>query len=215
MPKQEKILTLFLFAASAFIFFTVDFKGKDKKEYAEYKEPLKTENKITATKEEIEDFNKQIDPTIKTPPRDYSEWRYYANEDPMTSKKTYHAFVESKDYFELDRPYEGKQKAELTLRTHPRWGKELYLSIQQGQFLCRYRDCNLTVRFDDRPAMQFSANEPDDNSSTTLFINDYSKFASLMMKSKKVLIQAGFYNQGSRIFEFNVKGFNVKSYRPN
>lgn len=215
MPKQEKILILFLFTASAFIFFNIDFKSNDKKEYAEYKEPLKPENKITITKKEIEDFNKQIDPTIKTPPRDYSDWRYYDNQDPMTSKKTYHAFVKSKDYFELDRPYEGQQKAELTLRTHPRWGKDLYLSIEQGQFLCRYRGCNLTVRFDDGQPMQFSATEPEDNSSTTLFINDYSRFAGLMMKSKKVLIQAGFYNQGTRIFEFNVAGFNVKAYRPN
>ena len=212
MPKQEKILILFLIFFSVIIGFNIDFKGENKEEY---KEPIKTENKITITDEDIADFNKQIDTTIKTPPRDYSEWRYYDNEDPMTSKKIYHAFVMSKDYFELDRPYEGRQSAELTLRTHPRWGKDLMLSIKQGQFLCRYNGCNLTVRFDDGNPITFSASEPEDNSTTILFIDNYSRFVGLMLKSKTVKIQANFYQNGSRVFEFNVAGFDVKAYRPN
>lgn len=142
-------------------------------------------------------------------------WRYFTNEDDLTGKTTYYASLESENSVNFDFPYSGLQKATLIMRTHPQYGKDVLFRIEKGQFLCTsYDGCDVMIRFDDQKPIKFHANEPEDHSSTTLFISNYSRFAGKMLKAKKAFIQATFYNEGSRTFEFNVADFNVKKYRP-
>jgi hypothetical protein len=82
------------------------------------------------------------------------------------------------------------------------------LHISRGQFLCRTDSCSLMVRFDDKPAARFSAAEPADNSSTLLFIRDYSRFLRETRAAKVVRIEALFFQNGSRVFEFDVAGLD-------
>jgi hypothetical protein len=143
------------------------------------------------------------------------QWLYTSAEDPMSSKKTYWAAVRSSNQIELDFPYRGAQRATLTLRTHPRHGKDVIFSIEQGQLLCpSYEGCNVLVRFDEDPAVRYSANGPADNSSETLFLGNYGGFAEKMMRAKRVRIAAEIYQAGAPVFEFDVSGFDVKKYRP-
>jgi len=101
----------------------------------------------------------------------------------------------------FDFPYSGTQHATLTLRTHPRHGKDIIFSIEKGQILCRsYEDCTVLVRFDDEPPSNYSAVGAADNSTETIFIRNYSKFVEKLLKAKA--------------FEFDVSGFDQGKYKP-
>lgn len=149
-----------------------------------------------------------VEPAVKT-----SDWYYLDFEDDMTGRKTFLATIDSTNRVNFGFPYSGAQSATLKLRTHPRWGKDVILSISRGQFQCSsYSGCSLLVRFDDEPPVRYSAVEPSDNDSTYIFFQGYSNFVGRMMKSKRVRIEAQFYQEGSRIFEFNVEGFDADHY---
>lgn len=133
----------------------------------------------------------------------------------MTGKIAYHASVLSSNRVNFDFPYQGPQRARLVLRTHPRWGKSLFMQIEKGQILCRsYTPCTALVRFDDGQPVRFSGTGPDDNSTETVFISPYSRFAGLMLKAKTVRVSVPIYQEGSPVFEFNVEAFDIEKYRP-
>ncbi|MCI5049514.1 MAG: zinc-ribbon domain-containing protein, partial [Rickettsiales bacterium] len=58
------------------------------------------------------------------------KWHYYQKVDEMTSKPVYYAEIKSRNRVNFDFPYQGLQRATLTLRTHPRWGKEVILGVE-------------------------------------------------------------------------------------
>ena len=143
------------------------------------------------------------------------QWMYSQSEDPMAKGTTYSAAVQSTNTVDFDFPYGGSQHAELTLRTHPRFGKDVIFRIERGQLLCNsYDGCNVLIRFDDGQAQTFSASGPSDNSTETLFIRNYSRFVAGMLKAERVRISPQVYQEGSPVFEFDVRGFDVSRYRP-
>lgn len=140
-----------------------------------------------------------IDPATLIP-----HWNYNQFEDPMSGGTTKTAEVYSMNTFEFDSPYSGPQQALLTLRQHPRYGKDAFLTIERGQLLCRpYNDCEVTVRFGEGKPQSFSAVKPDDNSSTALFIANYQRFLRGVKGSKIVRISAPVYQEGNVVFEFD------------
>lgn len=133
----------------------------------------------------------------------------------MSSETSYFATVVSTNEVEFGFPYGGSQNAYLTLRTHPRHGKDVIFRIERGQILCpSYEGCTVLVRFDEEPATKYSATGAADNSTETLFLQNYGRFAEKVLNSKRVRISAEIYQQGSPVFEFDVSGFDVKQYRP-
>ena len=133
----------------------------------------------------------------------------------MAKGVSFGALVQSINTVEFGFPYSGPQHATLTLRTHPRHGKDVILSIERGQFLCRsYEDCTILVRFDDQKVQSYSAVGAADNSTETIFIRNYSRFVSSMQKAKTVRIAAEIYQQGAPVFEFDVSGFDASKYKP-
>lgn len=91
----------------------------------------------------------------------------------------------------------------------------MIFAIERGQLLCpSYDGCTVLVRFDEQPAVRYSANGPADNSSEMLFLSNYGGFAEKLLKADRVRISAEIYQAGAPVFEFNVSGFDVKKYRP-
>ena len=141
-------------------------------------------------------------------------WQYISSEDDMSPKRNLYAATSSENEVEFGFPYNGKQRAELVLRTHARYGKDIIFKIQRGQLLCNsYDGCSVLVRFDNAQPVRFSASGSSDHSSTSLFIGNYSKFVGLMAKSKRVRISAQVYQEGSPMFEFDVTGFDSDRYQ--
>jgi hypothetical protein len=144
-----------------------------------------------------------------------SQWSYYQNSDDMGKGTVYTAYVSSTNTVNFDFPYSGEQHATLSLRTHPRWGKDLFFRIEKGQLLCNsYDGCKVLIRFDDGPALTFSAIEPEDNSSEVIFIQNYGRFVENMLKAKRVRIAVNVYQEGAPAFEFDVSDFDQAKYKP-
>lgn len=136
-----------------------------------------------------------------------SSWDLVQYKDEMTGKYANLARVRSSNVISLGWPYQGPQKGTLTVRKHPRWGTNVFFEIERGQLLCRYDNCSVTVKFDDAAPKRMSAAEPEDNSSTLLFINNETSFINQLRKSKRVVIEVGLFQQGNQTLVFETSGF--------
>lgn len=155
-------------------------------------------------------------PEAKTPEitAEVVQWRYSHDEDGMGKGVNHEAAIDSVNTVEFDFPYSGPQQATLTMRNHPRYGKDVLLSIERGQILCQsYESCTVLVRFDDEAAVRYAALSPADNSTETIFISNYRRFAQKMLKAKRVRISANIYQEGSPVFEFDVSEFSQEQYK--
>lgn len=153
-------------------------------------------------------------PASAAAPQPGSQWNYRQDEDPMGKGISSYALVVSNNTVNFGFPYSGAQHGTLTLRTHPRYGKDVILSIERGQFLCpSYDGCTVLVRFDDGKAINYSAAGAADNSTETIFIRGYSGFVGHLEKSKRVRISANVYQEGAPVFEFDVSGFDPSKYK--
>jgi len=127
----------------------------------------------------------------------------------MSGKNIAFAKATSLNREDLHWPYGPGIAATLTLRKHPRSGKNAYVSLDKGQILCRsYESCPIMIRFDDRPAERYSAIAPSDGSTEIVFIQNYAKFFSQLKQSKKVLIELPMYQDGNRSWQFKVNGLS-------
>lgn len=127
----------------------------------------------------------------------------------MTGKMTKTARVISTNTLNLDFPYNGAQNGYLTIRNHPQYGHDVIVRIERGQLLCDISDgCTLMVRFDDDAPQAFTALEPADNSSESLFISNYKRFTTRLKTAKRVRIQLNIYQEGAQYLEFDTTGFD-------
>lgn len=143
------------------------------------------------------------------------QWRYHHVEDKMGTRASHQAEVSSTNMVNFNFPYSGAQYGTLTLRTHPRYGKDVIFRIEKGQILCHsYEDCTVLVRFDDEKPTTYAAVGPEDNSTEMIFLRNYSRFAAKLLKAKRVRISVNIYQEGAPVFEFDVSGFNTSEYIP-
>lgn len=156
-----------------------------------------------------------VSASVETQSLPGSQWSYYQNSDDMGKGTVYTARVSSTNTVNFDFPYSGEQHATLSLRTHPRWGKDLFFRIEKGQLLCNsYDGCNVLIRFDDGASLTFSAIGPEDNSSEVIFIQNYGRFVEKMLKAKRVRVAVNVYQEGAPTFEFDVSDFDQAKYKP-
>lgn len=134
-----------------------------------------------------------------------SRWTYDEREDKMGRGKSKTASVQSLNQTEFDFPYNKAQRASLSLRADPKYGKDVILSLERAHFLCGFDGCTVQVRFGQGKAQSFSASEPADHSTNVLFIRNHDRFVSALKKSESVAIEADFYQEGRRVFEFDVR----------
>lgn len=101
--------------------------------------------------------------------KEKQNWRYDYMIDEMTDKPSLFATNESENVVEFGFPYRGVQHATLTLRTHPKYGKDVIVSIERGQILCpSYDGCSVSVRFDDGKVQKFRASPSGDRSTISI-----------------------------------------------
>lgn len=137
-------------------------------------------------------------------------WEYSSSADSMTGKVSYHAVTVSTNQFELGFPYEGLQSAYLEVRTHASHGKSVILRIERGQFVNEGDGYYLLAKFGNAKPVTLRASEPADLDTTLLFIHGYSSFVGKLRGCKTLSIEANLYQEGVRMFEFDVDGFDQK-----
>ena len=137
------------------------------------------------------------------------EWSYSGYTDDATGKYAKTARLTSKNSMNFGWPYSGIQYGEFEIRNHPRYGVDAMLSIDKGQLLCdSYNNTTVLVRFDDRPATRYACADAADHSSDIVFIRNVAGLEAGMKTAKKMFITVSVYQEGSRTWEFNVKGYD-------
>lgn len=132
------------------------------------------------------------------------QWDYTTAADKMTGKTSTRAAITSSNSLDLPFPYGGANYGRLMVRKHPQYGLDVLVSISKGQILCNsYSGCSVKVRFGDGQPMTFSASEPDDHSSTVIFISNAQKFIDQAKKTKNIKIQMNVYQAGGQVLEFD------------
>jgi hypothetical protein len=145
----------------------------------------------------------QLDPTVTT-------WQYGQEADPMGRGTKHQASLVSLNMVELNFPYQGAQPGVLAIRREPKSGTDVILIIEHGQFAGTYSCNHVTVRFDDGALQKFRIVEESTGKHNMVFIDDEQGFIRQMTRSSRVLIEAMFYAEGTRVFEFNVEGLNAE-----
>ncbi len=140
-------------------------------------------------------------------------WNYSHSDYAMSKGRVHQAITDSTNTVNFRFPYQGSQHGTLILRTHPKFGKDVILRIEKGQFLVRsYEDSKALVRFDDGDSINFRVVGAKDESMTMAFFLDYQGFVDKMRKAKRVRISIPVYQEGSPVFEFDVSGFEIDAY---
>lgn len=150
----------------------------------------------------------QAEAPVNSPEEPASNWIYSDHQDEMRGKSIKTACIIAENTLSFSFPY-GEESATLCLRKHPAYGNDAYLSVSRGQFLCNsYNGCTISVKFSHSPLQKFSAVEPADYDSTTIFISNYGRFLQGLAKSDVTYIEAQFYQEGAPQMKFNTKGFD-------
>ena len=134
-----------------------------------------------------------------------NSWTYFSPTDQITGKTYKIAQLRSDNSLSLGFPYRGPNYGTLSVRQHPQYGLDVFVSVEKGQILCRggdYGRCTFKIRFDDGKAESFTAVTAEDGSTTVIFAA-YPKWALEKLKTaKSVTVQMLMYQAGDQVLSF-------------
>ena len=139
-----------------------------------------------------------------------SNWNESQELDPMRNKSTYYDCIISDNALQFSFPYGGGSSGHLCFRNSPRFGTDVYLRMDKGQSTCSFEGCTLHMKFDDGPILAFGATEASGGNTDTVFIHGYARLKQLMRKSKHMILEAEFFQEGVQQLDFTVSGFDWK-----
>jgi hypothetical protein len=105
-------------------------------------------------------------------------------------------------------PIKAGARVRLVLREHPKWGRSVYLLLDNAKFDCSKGCATLPVRFDDAAPQRMKATVPP-TGEPALFIDDDKAFIARMRKAKTVSIEATIKGEGLKTMVFEVGGFDA------
>ena len=138
------------------------------------------------------------------------KWEYRDYEDKASGKTAFKASLLSENKINLSFPYSGSQNGTLSVRNHPRWGKNIFLKIEKGQILSidgySFDNKYFLVRFDDGDVKRWNYVGSSDQSSDIIFISNEKKFLKQLTTANKIYITINLYQDGQYTFVFDPKG---------
>ena len=144
----------------------------------------------------------------KPPPEVPSAWRYSSTTDEMRGLTTDHAELTSDNTLDFALPYAGGSQGELDLR-RTAGAPEVMLQIDKGQFLCSpFMGHVVSVRFDDGAVQRFGCSGSSDGDTKVTFISPAARFVKALKASRRVMIEAEFFQEGRRQLIFTSAGLN-------
>lgn len=165
-------------------------------------------NEVVKTTEAVEiTTSKVTQPEEKEEEKVVENWSYNESTDKMTSKVSYFAKAQSTNKVHFEFPYNGGSTFFLTVRKKD-GGTDVILSISKGQFVGTLSDDSyVRVKFDEEEPVRYSFNGSSSGSSDLIFLENEKRFISKLKKSKKLMIDAEFYQAGRQVAEFDTEGF--------
>lgn len=138
-----------------------------------------------------------------------SAWQFSEVEDKMTSKMITQMFVDAEEELQFSFPYNGGSLARFTIRKKDGL-TDIYLLVTNGQFANTFQDCQIRIKFDKNPPLNYSYSGSSDGSYNIIFPNAVKDIISKIKASKRMIIEAEFYTDGKRQMEFNIEGLQWK-----
>lgn len=155
-----------------------------------------SENSSTEVKTE----SKKVEPK--------SNWNYSTDEDKMSGEKRYFATSKSTNEIEFEFPYNGGSTFKFIVRNMGK-GNEVLMTVSKGQFMTSIMSSEkVRMKFDDNQPFNVSYNSADDASMDVIFFNSTEKILTKLKTSKKLMVEAPFYDAGRQIIYFDVEGLN-------
>lgn len=134
-----------------------------------------------------------------------SAWHYQTDTDKMTSKQRFYAQVDATNKLQFEFPYSGGSTGSIIVRNTNGKRNEITIYIDKGQFQSG-EDHGVNVKFDTGSPIAFKSSEPSDGSTDLIFLEPAKTFVSHLKKAKKVIVQADFFEGGTKEMEFDVEG---------
>lgn len=138
-----------------------------------------------------------------------NNWEYGESEKDKMDNSSYHySICSSINKVELKFPYNGGSTLGILLRNgFKKEGNEVILQIDKGQFMSSFDgDKTIKIKFDDNPPIEYTYQNEGTGQSTTIFLSRSKSIIENLKKSKKVIIELDFFDNGFSQFEFNVEG---------
>ena len=131
-----------------------------------------------------------------------SKWEYKQDKDELRNSATYEAMLSSNNAVNFGFPYESSSMY-LTLRKDPKYGNDVIFTVN-GQFNSCYDSCKISVKFDDNKLETYRMVIENQKS--------MKAFVSKLKKSKKLIVEASFYDYGKGQFTFDTQGLEWKHF---
>lgn len=135
-----------------------------------------------------------------------NNWEYDSTENKMGEKVKF-ASVKASELVFFDFPYSGGSTGAITIRKK-RGDLDIYFTISRGQIDTDIDETLIRVKFDNEKPVTYSMSESEDGSSDILFFNSESSLLKKIRKSKRMVVEVPFYQNGVKQFEFRVKNLN-------
>ncbi|MFV0247683.1 MAG: hypothetical protein ACK5H1_01810 [Tenacibaculum sp.] len=140
-----------------------------------------------------------------------TNWRYSESIDEMDNTKKIIAYINSDNSIKFDFPY-GNSDFKLSVRNW-KGRNTVYISCSKCQFISGFSgEKTYRIKFDDEAPIRVSANHSSSGGADIVFFGSVSRIISKLKTSKKLMIEAEFFNFGMGNIVFSTKGFewNVK-----
>ncbi|WP_240163775.1 hypothetical protein [Spirosoma taeanense] len=131
-------------------------------------------------------------------------WTYEERAD-QTGSRVYKASITSPDVLQFGFPYAGGSTAMLTIRKRDE-STNVYLEVSKGQFNRSFEGGNARIRFDGKPAQSYSFSAAENGRANIIFFDAEQKLINQMKAARTMVIEIGFYAQGTRQISFNTAG---------
>lgn len=133
-----------------------------------------------------------------------SKWEYSEEKDEMRDGAITHlASLAGENTIDLDFPY-GEQRGQILIRQSPKFGFDILVGVPSGQIPCSsYSNNYINAKFDDGPIERYSCNEASDGTNNMVFIEGSKGFLNNLKKSKKLIVEAEFFNNGVQQMTFD------------
>lgn len=142
-----------------------------------------------------------------------SKWEYNQETDELRNQSVYLAKNISTNTVNFGFPYDNSSMV-LILRKDPKYGKDVIFDVN-GQFSDCFERCNIIIKFDDGNLERYRMVGSENGDNSTIFISsskEMTAFVNKLKKSKKLIVEASFYNYGKGQFTFDVSGLNWKHF---
>jgi hypothetical protein len=121
----------------------------------------------------------------------------------MRGGESRYAQLEGSNTIDLDFPY-GEQRGEILVRQSPKFGFDILVGVPSGQIMCNsFSNSHINVKFDDGPIRRYGCTDASDGSSNMVFVQGAKGFLANLKKSKKLVVEAEFYQNGMQQMTFD------------